>query len=78
MNAAEAQEVKGLLLQTDDRYRQLANQHHELETRLHELTHKHYLSASEELEEHNLKKRKLALKDQMEQITRQFQQTRAS
>jgi uncharacterized protein YdcH (DUF465 family) len=78
MNAAEAQDVKGLLLRTDNRYRQLADQHHELDTRLHELTGKHYLSASEELEEHTLKKRKLALKDEMEQIARQFQQTRAS
>ena len=41
MNAAEAQEVKNLLLQSDDEYRQLAQQHHELDDRLHQLTDKH-------------------------------------
>jgi uncharacterized protein YdcH (DUF465 family) len=77
MNAADAQDVKSLLLQRDDQYRQLASMHHELDTRLHELTERHYLSTDEEIEEHLLKKRKLALKDQMEAIARQFQ-TRAS
>ena len=72
MSAAEAQEVKNLLLQSDDTYRQLATRHHELDTRLHELSEKHYLSSSEQYEEVTLKKRKLALKDQMEEIARQY------
>ena len=72
MNAAEAQEVKNLLLQHDDQFRQLVEQHHQLDHRLHELTDKHYLSASEQLEEVTLKKRKLALKDQMEVIVRGY------
>ena len=81
MNAADAQEVKNLLLQSDDHYRQLAQQHHELDGRLHELTDKHYLSTSEQLEEITLKKRKLALKDEMERLTREHsghQHSRAS
>ena len=78
MNAAEAQEVKTLLLQSNDQYRQLASRHHELDTRLHQLTEKHYLSTAEQVEEHDLKKRKLALKDQMEAIARQFRNSRAS
>ena len=53
-----------------ERYRDLASQHHALDTRLHELSSKPYLSASEELEEHTLKKRKLALKDRMERLAR--------
>lgn len=77
MSAAEAQDAKNLLLQSNDQYRQLASMHHELDTRLHELTERHYLSTDEEVEEHLLKKRKLALKDQMEAIARQLQ-TRAS
>ena len=77
MSAAEAQEAKDLLLQRNDQYRQLVILHQELDTRLHELTERHYLSTDEEVEEHKLKKRKLALKDQMEAIARQFQ-TRAS
>ena len=33
MNAAEAQEVKNLLLQQDDQFRQLVEQHHRLDHR---------------------------------------------
>jgi uncharacterized protein YdcH (DUF465 family) len=72
MNAAEAQGTKSLLLQNNNHYRQLAALHHELDTRLHELSEKHYLSVNEEFEEVTLKKRKLALKDQMEAIARDF------
>lgn len=70
MNAAEAQEVKNLLLQGNDNYRQLAEQHSQLDRRLHELTDKHYLSSTEQFEEVILKKKKLALKDRMEEIAR--------
>ena len=72
MSPAEAQEVKNLLLHNDDQYRELAEQHHQLDDRLHELTDKHYLSTSEQLEEVTLKKAKLALKDQMEQMAREY------
>ena len=72
MNAAEAQEVKNLLLQQDDQFRQLVEQHHRLDHRLHELIDKHYLSASEQIEEVTLKKRKLALKDRMEEMAREY------
>jgi uncharacterized protein YdcH (DUF465 family) len=72
MSAAEAQEVKHLLLQSHDQYRQLSERHHQLDHRLHELTEKHHLSSSEQLEEVTIKKRKLALKDQMEQIARDW------
>jgi uncharacterized protein YdcH (DUF465 family) len=72
MNAEEAQSVKGQLLQHDDSYRQLAEQHHELEHRLSNFTDKPYLSTSEQLEEAALKKRKLALKDRMEAMARAY------
>jgi len=80
MSAAEAQEVKNFLLQSDQQFRQLAEQHHELDDRLHQLIEKHYLSATEQLEEVTLKKKKLALKDQMESILREYarQHSRAS
>jgi uncharacterized protein YdcH (DUF465 family) len=77
MNAAEAQEVKNLLLQRNDNYRQLADQHSQLDRRLHELTDKHYLSTNEQYEETTLKKQKLALKDRMEQIAREFAHARS-
>jgi len=80
MSAAEAQEVKNFLLQSDQQFRQLAEQHHQLDDRLHQLIEKHYLSATEQIEEVTLKKRKLALKDQMETIVREYarQHSRAS
>jgi len=74
MNAAGAQHVKHLLLHNNDQYRQLAEQHHRLDNRLHELSDKHYLSPTEQVEEVNLKKRKLALKDRMEAIARQYRE----
>ena len=80
MNAADAQEVKNFLLQSDQQFRQLAEQHHELDDRLHQLIEKHYLSTTEQYEEVTLKKKKLALKDQMESIVREYtrQRSRAS
>jgi len=72
MSAAEEHEVKNLLLEGNDDYRQLAERHHQLDDRLHELLEKHYLSSTEQIEEAILKKRKLALKDQMEQMAREY------
>lgn len=69
---AQSQDLKAQLLQTDEEFQQLAVRHHELEDRLHQLTAKHYLSAPEQVEEINLKKRKLQLKDRMEDILRRY------
>ena len=63
-------ELKRKLLQSDEEYRQLATQHHDLDERIHHLTARHYLSEPEQLEEVTLKKRKLHLKDRMENIVR--------
>jgi uncharacterized protein YdcH (DUF465 family) len=70
MQTANVQELKELLLKTDEEFRQLATQHHELDDRLHELSSKTYLSEPEQVEEITLKKRKLLLKDRMEDILR--------
>ncbi len=71
---ADSQDLKPLLLETDEEFRQLASKHHELEERLHELTAKNYLSGPEQVEEVTLKKRKLQLKDKMEAIVRAYRQ----
>ncbi|MGE5244654.1 MAG: YdcH family protein [Betaproteobacteria bacterium] len=76
MNAAK-QDLKELLLQSDQEFHELADKHHELEDRLNQLSAKHYLSAPEQLEEVNLKKRKLQIKDRMEDIIRRHQHTQA-
>jgi uncharacterized protein YdcH (DUF465 family) len=72
MPTANSQELKELLLKTDEEFRQLATQHHELDDRLHELSSKGYLSEPEQVEEVTLKKRKLQLKDRMEGILRRY------
>lgn len=72
---AEAQDLKHLLLETNEEYRQLATKHHELDDRLQELSTKHYLSDSEQIEEVTLKKRKLRLKDRMEDIARSLRRS---
>jgi uncharacterized protein len=67
---AQGQDLRELLLQTDEEFRSLASKHHDLEHRLHELTSRHYLSQPEQMEEVALKKQKLQLKDRMESILR--------
>jgi uncharacterized protein YdcH (DUF465 family) len=66
----QSQNLKELLLQSDEEFHDLAAKHHALEDRLNELTSKHYLSEPEHIEEVNLKKQKLLLKDRMEDIMR--------
>lgn len=75
---AQTSDLKELLLKTDTEFHDLAAKHHELDNRLHELTSKHYLSEPEQIEETTLKKKKLQLKDKMEEIVRRHRQERAS
>jgi uncharacterized protein YdcH (DUF465 family) len=72
---AQGPDLKDLLLQTDEEFRNLAAKHHDLDDRLHQLTAKHYLSEPEQVEEITLKKRKLHLKDQMEDLLRRRRQS---
>jgi uncharacterized protein YdcH (DUF465 family) len=64
------EELKRQLLQSDEEYRQLATRHHDLDEKIHNLTDRAYLTQPEQLEEVRLKKVKLQLKDQMENILR--------
>ena len=74
---AQPHALKDELLRTDEEFHDLAVRHHELEDRLHELTAKHYLSEPEQVEEVTLKKKKLQLKDRMEDILRRHRQDHA-
>jgi uncharacterized protein YdcH (DUF465 family) len=71
---AQTQDLKDVLLRTDEEFSQLAAKHHELDDRLHQLTAKPYLSEPEQVEETTLKKRKLQLKDRMEDILRRHRE----
>lgn len=68
--AVDTHELKERLLQSDHEYRDLAARHHELDERLHELASRHFLTEPEQLEEAQIKKQKLRLKDRMEDIVR--------
>ena len=62
--------VRTRLAESDPEFKRLQARHQELESRLEELQSRKYLSDEERLEETNIKKRKLALKDQMEAMVR--------
>ena len=64
--------LKEYLTDHDAHYRELMDEHHRYEERLVELSTIHYPSAEEQLEEATLKKKKLYLKDQMEQIVGKY------
>ena len=66
----EIDAMKQQLLESNDEFRQLATQHHDLDERIHNLATRSFLSEPEQLEEVTLKKRKLQLKDQMESMLR--------
>ena len=69
--AVDTHELRERLLQTDHEYRDLAARHHDLDERLHELSSRHFLTEPEQLEEAQIKKQKLRLKDRMADIVRQ-------
>ena len=58
-------ELKDYLMGTDDEFRKMVEQHHSYDEQLDRLIHKSFLSEEEQLLETVLKKKKLALKDQM-------------
>ena len=63
-------DAKDVLLPTDPDIRQLMTEHHELDQRIRQLSSLAYLTDQQHFEEISLKKRKLALKDRIEAITR--------
>jgi uncharacterized protein YdcH (DUF465 family) len=69
----DAQQLRNVLLQNDEEYRHLAEQHNQLDVRLNEIVGHAYPSNAEEIEKATLKKRKLQMKDRMERILRRHQ-----
>ena len=68
--AVDTHELKERLIASDLEFRDLSTRHHELDERLHELSSRHFLTEPEQLEEVQIKKQKLRLKDRMEDILR--------
>ena len=65
--------LKEQLIMNDPEFRELAREHGRYEERLSELSALTYPSTEEQLEEVTLKKKKLAIKDQMHSIMLQYQ-----
>ena len=70
-----ADELRHQLLQSDEEFRRLVEQHQDLAQRLDTLSGKPYLNEQEQFEQMTLKKRKLQLKDRMEEVLRRHRQT---
>lgn len=68
MEMTNADSIKDELIASDPEFRELAREHGRYEQRLSELSSLTYPSDEEQLEEITLKKKKLAVKDQMHAI----------
>ena len=68
METINTDSLKEQLLAVDPEFRELAREHGRYEERLSELSSLQYPSDEEQLEEVTLKKKKLAVKDQMQAI----------
>jgi uncharacterized protein YdcH (DUF465 family) len=67
-----ATQVRDQLLASNEEFRRLSDEHTQYSQRLESLTQKKYLSEDEKVEEVRLKKLKLHLKDQMEDLEQKF------
>ncbi|HKY28242.1 MAG TPA: DUF465 domain-containing protein [Pyrinomonadaceae bacterium] len=75
MSITSTDSLKEELINRDPEFRELAREHTRYEQRLSELSALTYPSDEEQLEEITLKKKKLALKDQMYSIMLQYQKS---
>jgi uncharacterized protein YdcH (DUF465 family) len=72
------QPLRQELLETDQEFRRLHQEHQSFETRLEELRQKSVWSEEDELEEKQIKRQKLFLKDRMEAILRSYRESSVS
>jgi uncharacterized protein YdcH (DUF465 family) len=72
MDRNESDEIKQHLMQTSEEFRELARRHQELDTKVAKIENDPHATSHDEVEEHRLKKLKLHLKDQMEQILSRY------
>ena len=68
----DLEELKQQLLGTNEEFSRLAKEHSEHKRKLEELYKHPHLTDADRIEEINLKKRKLYLKDQMERIVQKY------
>ena len=75
MEITKSDSLKEQLMVSNPEFRELAREHGRYEERLSELSALAYPSDEEQLEETTLKKKKLALKDQMYSLMLQHEKT---
>ena len=75
MEMTKADNIKEELMKSNPEFRELAREHGRYEARLSELSTLSYPSDEEQLEEVTLKKKKLAIKDQMYSIMLKHEQS---
>jgi len=78
MEMTKTDSLKAQLMVSDPEFRELAREHGRYEARLSELSSLTYPSDEEQLEEVTLKKKKLAVKDQMQAIMSRHQKTEST
>jgi uncharacterized protein YdcH (DUF465 family) len=78
MEITNTDSLKEELMSSNPEFRDLAREHSRYEARLSELSALPYPNDEEQLEESTLKKKKLALKDQMYTILLQHQKSEGS
>ena len=71
MDMSIADTVRDELIKSNQAFRELVHQHQDFEQRLSELAHLTYPNDDEQLEEITLKKKKLAIKDEIYTIMQQ-------
>ncbi len=65
--------VKEYLIKTDQGFRKLAEQHQQYERQLERCLQRSYTNESDQIQETIIKKKKLALKDQMQMLIYRYQ-----
>lgn len=73
MDISSTEKIKEYLINNDSVFKELAKEHGQYEERLSELSALVYPNEDEQLEEVTLKKKKLALKDQMYEMMLQYE-----
>lgn len=72
MERQEIEEIKTHLMQTSEEYLELARRHQALDEKIAHLETDPHVTPEDEVEEHRLKKIKLHLKDQMEEMVSRY------
>ena len=74
-NHTQDEDLKAHLLATHEQFRKLSEQHAHLKHQIEEIESKPHVTGADELEEQRLKKLKLHIKDEMNEIAASYRHT---